>query len=181
MISAIKEQALEVMNKELSKKHGQGEDMIHNMICDMDDDELFEAIVKPGKSIGDALQYVASKAKEFENNGVAGVNDDFVINYAIEYFKSNKTAVPVVASVGSSKSSKPIEQRREVKQEPLVMDSVQQAMDLIKSNKSKTKKQSNKVEDELMSIFDFGVNVEEQLEAVEEDGDDDDRDEEYSD
>ena len=169
------------MNQELSKKHGQGEDMVHNMICDMDDDELFEAIIKPGKSIADALQYVASKAKEFAYNGVAGVNDDFVINYAIEYFKSNKTAVPVVASVGASKSSKPIEPKRVVSQEPLVMESVQQAMDLIKSSKPKTKKQNSKTEDELMSIFDFGVDVEEPLEVVEEDGDDDERDEEYSD
>lgn len=181
MSSAIKEQALEVMNKELSKKHGPGKDMVHNALCDLEDDELFEGIVKPGKSIADALQYVASKAKEFAESGVAWVDDDFVITYVIEYFKSSKTAVPIVASVGASQSSKPIEPRREVKQEPLVMDSVQQAMDLIKSNKSKAKKQNNKVEDELMSIFDFGVDVEEPLEAVVEDGDDDERDEEYSD
>lgn len=180
-MSLVREQALEIMNQELSKPHGQGEDMIHNMLCDMDDEELFEGIIKPGKSIADALQYAASKAKEFASRGVAGVTDDFVINYAIEYFKSDKTAVPVIASVGANQVSKPIEPRRVVSQEPLVMDSVQQAMDLIKSSKSKTKKQNSKTEDELMSIFDFGVDVEEPLEVVEEDGDDDERDEEYSD
>ena len=177
-MNAVKKQALEVLNLELAKPHGQGEDMIHNMICDMDDDELFEAIIKPGKSIRDALQYVASKAKEFANNGVAGVKDDFVINYVIEYFKSNKTAVPVVASVEASNSSKPIEPKHEVKQEPLVMDSVQQAMDLIKSSKSKTKKQNGKAEEAMMSIFDLIEAVEPELEEYE---DDDDRDEEYSD
>ena len=177
-MNEVKLQALEVMNKELSKKHGPGKDMVHNALCDLDDDELFEGIVKPGKSISDALQYAASKAKDFAESGVAGVDDDFVINYVIEYFKSNKTAVPVVASVIASNSSKPIEPKREVKQEPLVMESVQQAMDLIKASKSKTKKHNNENEEAMMSIFDFIEAVEPELEEYE---DDDERDEEYSD
>ena len=106
------------------------------------------------------------------------MDDDFVINYVIEYFKSNKTAVPVVASVIASNSSKPIEPKREVKQEPLVMESVQQAMDLIKASKSKTKKHNNENEEAMMSIFDFIEAVEPELEEYE---DDDERDEEYSD
>lgn len=101
-MNAVKSQALEVLNMELATPHGPGVDMIHNMLSDMDDNELFEGIIKPGKSLSNSLQFAASKAEEYASNGIAGVPDEFVLNAVIEYFKSDKTNVRAVASLSAA-------------------------------------------------------------------------------
>ena len=56
-ISAIKQQALEKMLKEMSGEHTSAEDRLHNHLCDQTDDWLFIGVLKEGKSIKKAFEY----------------------------------------------------------------------------------------------------------------------------
>ena len=48
MSTDIKQQALDKMLKEMNQEHSPSEDRIHNWICEQDDDELFQGILKDG-------------------------------------------------------------------------------------------------------------------------------------
>lgn len=153
-MNAVKSQALEVLNMELATPHGPGVDMIHNMLSDMDDNELFEGIIKPGKSLSNSLQFAASKAKEYVSNGIAVVPDEFVLNAVIEYFKSNKTNVQAVASL----STAPNKKGNAVSQNEMDEDTDEEMDEVKLSKKVKATKKSEV--DLQMSMFDlFGDEV----------------------
>lgn len=153
-MNAVKSQALEVLNLELATPHGPGVDMIHNMLSDMDDNELFEGIIKPGKSLSNSLQFAASKAKEYASNGIAGVPDEFVLNAVIEYFKSDKTNVQAVASL----STAPNKKANAVSQNEMDEDTDEELDEVKPSKKVKATKKSEV--DLQMSMFDlFGDEV----------------------
>lgn len=148
-MNAVKSQALEVLNMELATPHGPGVDMIHNMLSDMDDNELFEGIIKRGKSLSNSLQFAASKAKEFASNGIAGVPDEFVFQAVIEYFKSDETDVRAVASLSIAPNKK-----GKVVSHDEMDEGAEEELDEVKpSKKAKATKKSEV--DLQMSMFDL--------------------------
>ncbi|WP_368562020.1 Cas9 inhibitor AcrIIA9 family protein [Enterococcus faecalis] len=102
-----KEQALAVMLKEMQEEHSVAEDKIHNWLCDQNDENLFQSIVKKGKSISNALNYCGQKAREMAMKGVAVVDDSEVYSWVKEYYLSDETDIKQATSkVSTSVPSK---------------------------------------------------------------------------
>lgn len=88
-MSEIKDKALAKMNEEMSQIHSDGEDAIHNWLCDQDDNELFEKVCQDGKSINSAYMYCHNKAADYREGNCAMVSDDIVFGWVVDYFKSS--------------------------------------------------------------------------------------------
>ena len=88
-MTEIKEKALAKMLEELNKPHDIAMDRIHNWICDQEDKDLFQGILKDGYSLKCALKYAKEKARKFAENGVACIDDNTVFGWIREYFVSN--------------------------------------------------------------------------------------------
>lgn len=145
-MSEVKQKALDKMNEELSKPHSSTEDYIHNWLCDQEDDELFECILKEGKTINDSLSYLTKKAKEGSNGSrAAAMSDEDGFKIIVDYFKGNETKVK---SYGVVSNNTVVE-----KTEPAVVVNTVTPL-----TKQKVKKEP-KEESQLMSMFDFGVEV----------------------
>lgn len=85
----IKEKALAKLLEELNKPHDLALDHIHNWICDQEDEEFFQGILKERYSLKCALKYAKEKARKFSENGVACIDDNTVFGWIREYFVSN--------------------------------------------------------------------------------------------
>lgn len=161
-MSEVKQKALDKMNQEMSNPHTSTEDYIHNWLCEQEDDELFECILKDGKSISDSLSYLTKKAKEGSNGSrAAAMSDEDGFKIIVDYFKGNETKVKSYGVVSN---------------DPVVKN-IEPAAVVNPVTKQKVKKEP-KEESQLMSMFDFGVEViddKPKIEDVdEEDYDDDD-------
>ncbi|MGT2829013.1 Cas9 inhibitor AcrIIA9 family protein [Streptococcus hillyeri] len=88
-MNELKEKALSKMLEEMNKDHSPAEDAIHNWLCEQDDDELFQGVLKDGYTIKMALKYAKDKAREFAQNGVACIDDEIVFGWVREYFLAN--------------------------------------------------------------------------------------------
>lgn len=144
-MSELKLRALDKMNQEMSKAHSDTEDYIHNWLCEQDDEELFECILKEGKSISDSLSYLTKKAKEGSKNSQSAVMSDAEgFRIIVEYFKGKETSIKSYGVV----SNKPIANTADQKQVKKVVE---------KDNAKKEVKKEVKEASPLMSIFDFGL------------------------
>ena len=141
MSSDIKQQALDKMLKEMNQEHSPSEDRIHNWICEQDDDELFQGILKDGYTIKCSLDYAKGKAREFANNGVACIDDNTVFGWIREYFLSNSKLENI--------KQVPVESVKKVNDKLNVVRVTEP-----KPTKKKIKKEKGVVETQ-MSIFDF--------------------------
>ena len=56
LVKNSKELALEKMLKEMEQEHTSTEDSIHNWLCNQNDDELFNGIMKEDRSINGAIE-----------------------------------------------------------------------------------------------------------------------------
>ena len=88
-MTELKEKALAKMLEELNKPHDMAMDRIHNWICDQEDEDLFQGILKERYSLKCALKYAKEKARKFAENGVACIDDNTVFGWIREYFVSN--------------------------------------------------------------------------------------------
>ena len=152
----IKEKALAKLLEELNQPHDTSLDRIHNWICDQEDEELFQGILKERYSLKCALKYAKEKARKFAENGVACIDDNTVFGWVREYFISNSQVsniqqVPV----------EPVKKKKEDKSQA----SPEEKVDVAKIRKGagpdddiimkpKIKKEKGVVEKQ-MSIFDF--------------------------
>lgn len=141
MSTDIKQQALDKMLKEMNQEHSPSEDRIHNWICEQDDDELFQGILKDGYTIKCSLDYAKGKAREFAKNGVACIDDETVFGWAREYFLSNSKLKNI--------KQVPVESVKKVNDKLNVVKAAYP-----ESAKKKVKKEKGVVETQ-MSIFDF--------------------------
>ena len=141
MSSDIKQQALDKMLKEMNQEHSPSEDRIHNWICEQDDDELFQGILKDGYTIKCSLDYAKGKARELAVNGVACIDDNTVYGWVREYFLSNSKLENI--------QQVPIENVKKVNDKLNVVRVTEP-----KPTKKKIKKEKGVVETQ-MSIFDF--------------------------
>lgn len=141
MSSDIKQQALDKMLKEMNQEHSPSEDRIHNWICEQDDDELFQGILKDGYTIKCSLDYAKGKARELAVNGVACIDDNTVYGWVREYFLSNSKLENI--------KQVPVESVKKVNDKLNVVRVTEP-----KPTKKKIKKEKGVVETQ-MSIFDF--------------------------
>ncbi|WP_314913446.1 Cas9 inhibitor AcrIIA9 family protein [Streptococcus constellatus] len=141
MSSDIKQQALDKMLEEMNHEHSPSEDRIHNWLCEQDDDELFQGILKDGYTIKCSLDYVKGKAREFAKNGVACIDDETVFGWIREYFLSNSKLDNI--------QQVPVEKVKKVNDKLNVVKAADP-----ESAKKKVKKEKGVVETQ-MSIFDF--------------------------
>lgn len=106
LLNTNQQKAIEKMLKEMKKKHTPTEDVIHNWLCDQEDEELFKGILKDDRSIKGSVQYCSSKASEIKNGNCAMVDDTTVFGWVREYFISDEVKVkPVAAKVQTSKKA----------------------------------------------------------------------------
>ncbi|HAO61563.1 MAG TPA: hypothetical protein DCQ90_06505 [Erysipelotrichaceae bacterium] len=134
-LSTIKEQALEKMLVEVTQPHDETIDIIHNFLCEQEDDELFAGILVEGKTIKDALNFLVGEAKKQQRFRITDSEGFKIIK---QYFLGTETKV---ASVGKV-SNGPVQSS---KQQPDKPD--------VKATKNTTKKKSESVSN--LSIFDF--------------------------
>ena len=104
-MSEIKQKAIAKMNNEMSKKHSPAVDVIHNFLCDQNDDELFENICKDGKSIADAYAYCVNNASKQRDGKCAMISDSVVFGWVVDYFNSELKAVKSKAAANVSTSN----------------------------------------------------------------------------
>ncbi|HEL2210111.1 TPA: hypothetical protein TZH46_000875 [Streptococcus suis] len=148
-MNELKEKALEKMLDEMNKEHSPSEDRVHNWLCEQEDDELFQGILKDGYTIKASLEYAKKKAREFAQNGVACIDDQTVFGWVREYFLSNSKLenirqVPVEPV--SKKKTKPAKTATTTVRQGTSSDDV-------KPNRAK--KSTKGVVENQMSIFDF--------------------------
>ncbi|MGK4109434.1 Cas9 inhibitor AcrIIA9 family protein [Enterococcus cecorum] len=131
-LSEIKERALAKMLEEMNQSHTHAEDAIHNWLCEQNDDELFDGIMKKDKSIKSAMKYCISQAREESSGNIAMVDDDTVFGWVRDYFINDDIKVNNNVSAKVIKGSNP------------------------KKKKTETKKKVEKKEElEQMNLFDF--------------------------
>lgn len=86
-----KQKALDKMLVEMNEKHTPTEDVIHNWLCDQEDEEMFKGILKKGRSIKGAVKYCATQAQKQKTGNVAMIDNETVYAWIRDYFVSNKT------------------------------------------------------------------------------------------
>lgn len=147
-MNEIKEKALAKLLEEMKKDHGPAEDAIHNWICDQEDEELFQGILKERYSLTCALKYAKEKARKFAENGVACIDDETVFGWIREYFISNSQVSNIEqVPVESIKKEKPQNSQEEKIDVAKIRKGAGPGDDIIK--KSKIKKEKGVVEGQL--------------------------------
>lgn len=174
------------MNQEMSETHSSFEDAIHNWLSDQSENQsLMEAILVEGKSIKDAAAYATNQARKNAVNGVAAITDAQVYQWVVDYYLGQETKITKTKGLKKVSSSVEVEDeddgetyekvdKKTTKTIEAVLDMVMADADkinLIKQMISVDKKDANKketiepvvkAEDVTMSIFDFGLNEEEE-------------------
>ena len=139
-MTATKDKALVKMLEEVTDKTIQPIHRIHNWICDQEDEELFNGILKNEKTLNEAYEYITFKARELAVNGSAMIEDDEVFSWVKEYYVSDKIVVDMpVKKIPTPKKSEPLS------------DDI---LKVVHQNPKPTKKKS-KDESGQMTIFDF--------------------------
>jgi len=64
MNEELREKALSKMLTEMNEKHSPAIDRIHNWLCDQDDEELYQGIMKDGKTIHGGFAFAKSKPQK---------------------------------------------------------------------------------------------------------------------
>jgi hypothetical protein len=162
-MSETKQQALSKMLEEMNIEHSSTEDYIHNWLCDQEDDELFECILKEGKSIKNSLNYLTEQARKGTKSNTAVMSDEEGFKIIVDYFKSKETVVKSYGTVSN----------KEIK----VTD---ETPNVIKAMaKLKAKKEAKKDDSQMLSIFDFGAEELDPIDEVVEVVDDTDYEDDY--
>lgn len=80
--------AEEKLLEEVNQPHDATTDLIHNWLCDQDDEAIFDGIVEDGKTIAGAIAYCGVKAQEAAEKGarMAMVDDVTVFSWVKTYF-----------------------------------------------------------------------------------------------
>ena len=147
-MNEIKEKALAKLLEELNKPHDLALDRIHNWICDQEDGELFQGILKERYSLTCALKYAKEKARNFAENGVACIDDETVFGWIRDYFISNSQVSNIEqVPVESIKKEKPQNSQEEKIDVAKIRKGAGPDDDIIK--KPKIKKEKGVVEGQL--------------------------------
>ena len=147
-MNEIKEKALAKLLEELNQPHDLALDRIHNWICDQEDEELFQGVLKERYSLTCALKYAKEKARNFAENGVACIDDETVFGWIRDYFISNSQVSNIEqVPVESIKKEKPQNSQEEKIDVAKIRKGAGPDDDIIK--KPKIKKEKGVVEGQL--------------------------------
>ncbi|EDN8094805.1 Cas9 inhibitor AcrIIA9 family protein [Listeria monocytogenes] len=120
----FKEKALEKMLDEMNGIHSGAEDVIHNWLCDQEEQAIFEGVLKKDRSIKGAVKYCSSRASKHQHEGVAMIDDETVFSWVRKYFisekvpkNSTKTTVKTTAEKLKPKQKPKPKQKEEKSQE----------------------------------------------------------------
>lgn len=102
----MKKQALDKMLKELKDNKNKNIDIIHNYLCDQEDEELFKGILKENKTLKGALEHCQDLARKKAQSGVAVIDDKTVFAWVIDYFKNDDVKKAVKEDNEEIKESK---------------------------------------------------------------------------
>ncbi|OFI48852.1 hypothetical protein BG261_05540 [Floricoccus tropicus] len=139
-MTATKDKALAKMLEEITDKTTPQIHRIHNWICYQEDEELFNGILKKGKTLNEAYEFITSKARELAVNGSIFIEDDDVFSWVKEYYASDKIVVDMpVKKIPTPKKSEPLP------------DEILKVV----NHKPKPTKKKSKEESGQMTIFDF--------------------------
>lgn len=111
---SLRDKTHEKMLKEMNEEHTQSEDMIHNWLCNQDDEKLFKGILKEDRSIKGALKFCISNASKVREGNGAMIPDETVFGWVFQYFIKEKVdQVEVNAIVKtSSEVEKPKKEKK---------------------------------------------------------------------
>ena len=149
----------EKMNEEMSKPHSSFEDAVHNWLCTQkSNEELVQSVLKEGKSISSACNFVIEQARKQAEGNVAAIDDSQVWQWVSDYFTGNQTEVKgsLQATVKAQKNQPADAEDRKEAEKP-----------------KKAEKKAKPKNDDLISIFDF---IDEPEESDEEDDEDEESD-----
>lgn len=114
-----KNKALEKMLEEMKEKHSDTEDCIHSWLCQQQEEELFQGVLKEDRTIKGAVAYCLSQAKKQAGNSQSAmVSDEVVFSWVREYFLLEKVEVATIQ--GSVKTNQPKERKSKKKEERVV-------------------------------------------------------------
>lgn len=142
----------EKMNEEMSKPHSSFEDAVHNWLCTQEsNEELVQSVLKEGKSISSACNFVIEQARKQAQGNVAAIDDSQVWHWVTDYFTGTQTDFKgsFKATVNPQSETQQVEKPKKVE--------------------IKSKRKNN----DTLSIFDF---IDEPEESDEEDGEDEESD-----
>lgn len=100
-----KNKALEKMLEEMKQEHSDTEDCIHTWLCQQQEEELFQGVLKEDRTIKGAVAYCLSQVKKQAGNSQSAmVSDEVVFSWVREYFLLEKVEVtPVQGSINTNK------------------------------------------------------------------------------
>lgn len=119
--------AEEKLLAEVSVPHDTTTDIIHNWICDQDNDAIYKGIVEQDKTIKGAIAYCGKKAQEAAESGAKMAMIDYETSFVwiTEYFSDPtiekeqavvaKVQAPITSSSSGAKKSTVIQNPNEVK------------------------------------------------------------------
>lgn len=104
----VKDKAIAKLLEEMSKEHSSTEDVIHNYLCEQEDEKLFLGILKEDRTIKGSIEYCSGKAKKIAKSSRSiMIDNDTVYKWVREYFikdKINQSNVKADVSVTDTKS-----------------------------------------------------------------------------
>ncbi|MBC1824204.1 Cas9 inhibitor AcrIIA9 family protein [Listeria seeligeri] len=103
----FKEKALEKMLDEMNGIHSGAEDVIHNWLCDQEEQAIFEGVLKKDRSIKGALKYCSSRASKQQSEGVAMIDDETVFSWVRKYFTADKVPKSSIKATVKTTAEKP--------------------------------------------------------------------------
>ncbi|EGO9444348.1 MULTISPECIES: PcfK-like family protein [Enterococcus] len=114
-----KNKALEKMLEEMKEKHSDTEDCIHSWLCQQQEDELFQGVLKKDRTIKGAVAYCLSQAKKQAGKSQSAmVSDEVVFSWIREYFLLEKVEVTPIQ--GTVNTNQPKERKSKSKEEKVV-------------------------------------------------------------
>lgn len=84
-MTELKQRALDKMLEEMNQPHHQAIDTLHNMLCVCDDDEVYQGILKEGKSVKGTYDALYAYARKNQEAGSYGMDDTLALSIIKDY------------------------------------------------------------------------------------------------
>ena len=91
----MKELALAKMLEEMNKPHAQALDTLHNLLCVCDDNDVYTGILKDGKSIDGAYEYMREYGRKNQSARSYGMDGTLALQIVKDYLNDTSTTPEV--------------------------------------------------------------------------------------
>ena len=86
MNESMREQAHEKMLAEIKDSKSSVAERLHVWLCNTDDEELIQTVLKPDRNLNQATEYLYAKGSKIAHKGVADVTQEMEQAWAREYY-----------------------------------------------------------------------------------------------